>query len=58
VLVAYNGKLIAIEIKDGTLNQSARKLTEGELKCKAALESVGVKYNVVNSIAEALALLI
>ena len=58
ILVAYNGKLIAIEIKDGTLNQSARKLTEGELKCKAALESVGVKYNVVKSIAEALALLI
>ena len=58
ILVAYNGKLIAIEIKDGTLSPSARKLTEGELKCKAALESVGVKYNVVHSIAEALALLI
>ena len=58
ILVAYNGKLIAIEIKDGTLSPSARKLTEGELKCKAALESVGVKYNVVHSIPEALALLI
>ena len=58
ILVAYNGKLIAIEIKDGNLNQSARKLTEGELKCKAALESVGVKYNVVKSVPEALELLI
>tara|TARA_R110000822_G_scaffold262412_1_gene386789 strand:+ start:3290 stop:3571 length:282 start_codon:yes stop_codon:yes gene_type:complete len=58
ILVAYNGKLIAIEIKDGTLSPSARKLTPGELKCKAALESVGVKYNVVHSIPEALALLI
>jgi hypothetical protein len=58
ILVAYNGKLIAIEIKDGTLNPSARKLTEGELKCKAALESVGVNYNVVKSVDEALALLI
>ena len=58
ILVAYNGKLIAIEIKDGRLNQSAHKLTEGELKCKAALESVGVKYNVVKSVDEALALLI
>ena len=57
ILVAYNGKLIAIEIKDGRLNPSARKLTEGELKCKAALESVGVNYNVVKSVDEALDLL-
>lgn len=57
ILVAYNDTLMAVEIKDGKLSPSARKLTEGELKCKAALESVGVKYNVVTSIEEALQLL-
>ena len=58
ILVAYNGQLIAVEIKDGTKPESARKLTPGELECKTSLESVGVTYNVVNSIPEALKLLL
>lgn len=58
ILVAYNGQLIAVEIKDGSKPESARKLTPGELECKEALESVGVTYNVVKSIDEALNLLL
>ena len=58
ILVAYNGQLIAVEIKDGSKPESARKLTPGELECKTSLESVGVTYNVVNSIDEALKLLL
>lgn len=57
VLVAFNGKLFIMEIKDGELPPSARKLTDGELKCKALIESVGCDYNVINSIDEALELI-
>ncbi len=57
IIVAYNGVLMAVEIKDGNLPPSARKLTDGELKCKESLERVGVKYNVVTSIDEALKLI-
>lgn len=57
ILVAYNGKLIAMEIKDGKLPKSARKLTEGEQRCKELMESVNVPYNVVNSVEEAIELI-
>jgi hypothetical protein len=58
ILVGYNGKLFIVEIKDGSVPPSARKLTEGELRCKELFESVGVTYHVVTSIEDALSLLI
>lgn len=54
LLVAYRGKLHIMEVKDGLLPPSARKLTDGELKCKESIESVGCKYNVVLSADEAI----
>lgn len=57
ILVAYNSKLYVVEIKDGNKPPSARKLTEGELKCKKGFESVGVTYHVINSIDEAIELI-
>ena len=54
ILVGYRKKLFIVEIKDGLLPPSARKLTEGELKCKEKFESVGVKYHVIKSIDEAI----
>ena len=57
LLVAYNGKVYCVEVKDGSLTPSKRKLTAGELECKQKLESVGVTYHVVNSVTEALELI-
>jgi len=54
ILAGFRGKLYAVEIKDGELPASKRKLTPGELKCKEGLESVGVTYHVINSVEEAL----
>lgn len=54
ILVGYRGKLFIMEIKDGNLPPSARKLTTGELKCKIDFERVGVPYNVATSVKEAI----
>jgi hypothetical protein len=54
ILVCYNGRIHIAEIKDGTKPPSQRKLTEGELKCKTGVESVGCDYNVIISVDEAL----
>lgn len=54
ILVAYRGRIHIMEIKDGSLPPSARKLTEGELKCKESIESVGCEYNVVLSVDDAI----
>jgi len=54
----YAGKTFIIEIKDGTKTASKKKLTEGELKTKEAIENRGVKYHVIESINEAIDLLI
>ena len=43
ILVGHAGKVYIIEIK----NDAKGKLTEGELICKAAFESVGVEYHVI-----------
>lgn len=58
ILVGFNKKLYIVEIKDGSKPQSARKLTQGELKCKALFESVGVEYHVICSVDEALNLVV
>ena len=57
ILVGYNGRLMMVEIKDGTKPPSARKLTDGELKCKATFNAVNVPYYVVTSVQDAKALL-
>jgi hypothetical protein len=57
LLVGYRSKLFIVEIKDGSKPPSQRKLTEGEMKCKSDFERVGITYNVVNNIDEAINLL-
>jgi len=56
ILVGYRGNLFIVEIKDGDKPKSARKLTEGEEKCKRDFERVGVSYNVIESVEEAIKL--
>lgn len=57
ILVLFKGKTHIVEIKDAKKPPSARKLTEGELKCKALVESQNVKYNVITNVNEAIELL-
>jgi len=57
IIVFYNGRTHIVEIKDGNKPRSATKLTEGEQRCKYLVESVGVPYNVVYSVEDALELL-
>ncbi len=57
LLVGYRGKIFIIEIKDGKKTPSQRKLTEGEEGCKAGFNNVGVPYNVVTSVDEAVELI-
>ena len=47
-----------VEIKDGSLPPSARKLTSGELAFKEKVEAVGCVYYVIHSVDEALEMLI
>lgn len=54
LLVGYKGKLFIMEVKDGDLPPSARRLTDGESKCKESFENVGVKYYIVTSITDAI----
>lgn len=54
LLVCYKGKTHIVEVKDGDEVPSKRKLTDGEIKCKIAVESVGVKYNIIKSVDEAI----
>ena len=57
LLVGYNGNTYIVEVKDGNKPPSQRKLTSGELKCKAMFESVGVTYHVIKSVDEAIELI-
>lgn len=54
ILVGFRGKLFMVEIKDGTLPPSKKRLTPGEQKCKQDFESVGVKYHIIYSIDDAI----
>lgn len=56
ILVGYSGELFIVEIKDGEKPPSAKKLTEGELKCKQNFNRAGVLYHVVESVDEAIKL--
>lgn len=53
-LVFFRGEIFCAEIKDGEKPLSQRRLTDGEKKCKQDLQSVGVKYWIIESIPEAL----
>ena len=57
LLVGYEGKLYIVEVKNGALPPSARRLTSGELECKERFESVGVTYHVITSVEEAISML-
>tara|TARA_R110000782_G_scaffold10953_1_gene33805 strand:+ start:53 stop:340 length:288 start_codon:yes stop_codon:yes gene_type:complete len=57
VLALYRGKAFIIEIKDGAKPPSARKLTEGEIKCKNKVERAGVDYHIIKSVQEAIDLI-
>jgi hypothetical protein len=54
ILVLFQSRIYIVEIKDGELPSSARKLTGGELEFKQKAESVGCVYHVITSIDEAL----
>jgi hypothetical protein len=56
-LIAFRGQLLPAEIKDGNKPASARKLTSNEQKRKEELEYKGVKYNVIESVDDALRLI-
>jgi hypothetical protein len=56
-IVYYRGNTYTVEIKDGKLPPSARKLTEGEQEFKAKIESVGCKYWVIESVEDAVSML-
>ena len=50
ILVAWRGELLAVEIKDGTLPPSHRKLSDGERHFHEELAFHGVKVHIVTSI--------
>ena len=56
-LVFFNGKIYPCEIKDGKKAPSARKLTEGELKCKNEIELQRCQYHVITNIEDVIKLL-
>lgn len=53
LLVLFQSRIYIVEVKDGSLPPSARKLTDGEMKCKRLVESVGVKYHIITSVDDA-----
>ena len=57
ILVGYDRKLFIVEIKDGNKPPSQRRLTEGEIKCRDAFESVGVTYHIIESVEAAISMI-
>jgi hypothetical protein len=56
-LVGWRGHLIPVEVKDGTKPPSARKLTENEEDTRNALEWRGIRYWVVLSLEDVVAVM-
>jgi len=57
LLVGYKGQLYIVEVKDGKLPPSKRKLTEGECACRFNFNAVGVHYHIVESVDDVVNLL-
>lgn len=57
ILVGFRGTLFMVEIKDGSLPPSGKKLSKGETQCKDNFESVGVKYWIIESVDDAVNML-
>ena len=57
LLVGYRGVLYIVEIKDGDKPLSKQMLTEGELRTKEAFNRVGVSYNIITTVDEAIKLI-
>ena len=55
LLVLTRGRVLFVEVKDGALPPSRRKLTEQEARVQRLCRSAGVPYLVVGSVADALA---
>jgi hypothetical protein len=58
ILVYYRGSTLTVEIKDGTAPLSKQKLTEGELRFRDKIESIGIPYFIIRSKEEAINLLL
>jgi len=56
-IVFFRGQVTFVEIKDGTLPPSKRKLTTGELDFKHDCEAVGGNWALVESLSDATLLL-
>ena len=56
-LVFFQCKIFAVEIKDGSQPPSKRRLSEGEAKCRTAIESTGNQYHIIESVDQAIELL-
>jgi hypothetical protein len=52
-LVVYKGEIYIVEIKDGDLPPSSKKLTSGEEKCKESIELADGIYHIIYSIKDA-----
>lgn len=53
LVVVHGGRVFLVEVKDGSLAPSSRRLTEGEQECKKSIEQAGGVYHVITSTAEA-----
>ena len=56
LLIAKQGRLVMVEIKDGAKVKSAQKLTADEQQFHASMAAAGVIVSVITSVEEALAL--
>lgn len=56
-ILCFRGKVHLVEIKNGELSASRRRLTDTEKDRKAQVERAGVKYNVIESVEDALELI-
>ena len=54
ILVAYNGRLFCMELKNPERPKATQKLTDGEERCRVRLEGVGVKYHIVTTLQQAI----
>ena len=57
-LVYFRGQTFSVEIKDSTKPLSKRKLTPMEQECKEQVEARGCTYHVIESVEDAIKLLI